>query len=114
VQRDEVLKPQILRVSCENFGVYGVRRVWRRLLPEGFEVVRSTVSRLMKAMGLKGVVRGKPHRTAFSDKSAACPLDRVNRSFKAPAPNVFWVSDFTVSGVPWPFGSAETKRSAPV
>ena len=44
---------------------------------------------------MKGVVRGKPHRTAFSDKSAACPLDRVNRSFKAPAPNVFWVSDFT-------------------
>ncbi len=95
MQRDEVLKPQVLRVSCENFRVYGVRRVWRRLLPEGFEVARCTVSRLMKAMGLKGVVRGKPHRTAFSDKSAACPLDRVNRSFEAPAPNVFWVSDFT-------------------
>ena len=88
MQRDEVLKPQVLRVSCENFRVYGVRRVWRRLLPEGLEVVRCTVSRLMKAMGLKGVVRGKPHRTTFSNKAAPCPLDRVNRNFKAPAPNV--------------------------
>ena len=49
----------------------------------------------MKAMGLKGVVRGKPRRTTFSDKSAPCPLDLVNRQFKAPAPNVLWVSDFT-------------------
>jgi transposase InsO family protein len=37
----------------------------------------------------------KPHRTAFSDKTAPCPLDRVNRQFRAPRPNVLWVSDFT-------------------
>ena len=42
-----------------------------------------------------GVIRGKPHRTTFSDKSAPCPLDRVNRIFKAPAPNTLWGSDFT-------------------
>jgi putative transposase len=87
-QRDEALKPQILRVFSENFRVYGVRKVWRQLLREGFEVARCTVSRLMKAMGLKGVVRGKPHRTTFSNKAAPCPLDRVNRNFKGPAPNV--------------------------
>jgi len=34
-------------------------------------------------------------RTPISDKTAPCPLDRVNRDFKAPAPNRLWVSDFT-------------------
>ena len=95
VQRDEALKPEIQRVFDENFGVYGVRKVWKQLSREGFEIARCTVSRLMKIMGLKGVIRGKPHRTTFSDKAAPCPLDRVNRDFKAPAPNRLWVSDFT-------------------
>ena len=34
-------------------------------------------------------------RTTISDKAAPCPLDRVNRQFQAPHPNVLWVSDFT-------------------
>jgi transposase InsO family protein len=34
-------------------------------------------------------------KTTISDKAAPCPLDRVNRQFKAPAPNMLWVSDFT-------------------
>jgi transposase InsO family protein len=49
----------------------------------------------MKALSLQGIIRCKPHRTTYSDKSAPCPLDRVNRNFKAEAPNVLWVSDFT-------------------
>ena len=52
-------------------------------------------SRLMRAMGLQGIIRGKPVKTTFPDKSAPSPLDRVNRQFKAPAPNRLWVSDFT-------------------
>ncbi len=88
VQRDEALKPRILRVFSENFQVYDLRKVWRQLLRDGFEVARCTVSRLMKAMGLRGVVRGNPHRTTFSDKAAPCPLDRVNRNFKGPEANV--------------------------
>ena len=42
-----------------NFAVYGVRKVWRQLGREGIEVARCTVARLMREMGLKGVVRGK-------------------------------------------------------
>ena len=95
LRRDEALKPQILRVFNENFQVYGARKVWRQLQREGFTVARCTVERLMDTMGLQGVIRGKPHRTTFSDKAAPCPLDRVNRDFKAPAPNRLWVSDFT-------------------
>ncbi len=94
-KRDEVLKSEIRRVFEENFRVYGVRKLWRQLGREGLVVARCTVARLMKAMGLQGAVRGKPVRTTISDKGAPCPLDRVNRQFRAPQPNVLWVSDFT-------------------
>ncbi|MEG8223609.1 IS3 family transposase [Sphingomonas sp. HH69] len=95
VKRDKALKPEILRVFAENFGVYGVRKVWRQMKREGFEVARCTVERLMRDLGLQGVIRGKPVRTTISDKAASCPLDQVNRQFHAPAPNMLWVSDFT-------------------
>jgi putative transposase len=95
VQRDAVLGMEIRRVFDENFQVYGVRKVWRQLVREGQDVARCTVARLMKTMGLQGVIRGRRVRTTISDKAAPCPLDRVNRQFKAPRPNVLWVSDFT-------------------
>ena len=95
VRRDAVLCGEIRRVWSENFGVYGVRKVWRQLGREGIGVARCTVARLMRHMGLQGIVRGKSVRTTISDKAAPCPLDRVNRDFKAPAPNRLWVSDFT-------------------
>jgi len=82
-------------VFAENLNVYGVRKVWRQLQREGVPVARCTVARLMRDMGLAGVIRGKPVRTTMSDKAAPCPLDRVNRQFRAPAPNMLWVSDFT-------------------
>jgi putative transposase len=94
-QRDLALKPEILRVHAENFGVYGVRKVWRQMRREGFEIARCTVERLMRELGLQGVIRGKPVRTTVSDKAALCPLDQVNRQFHAPAPNKLWVADFT-------------------
>ena len=94
-RRDAALAVEIRRVFEANFHVYGVRKVWRQLGREGIAVARCTVERLMRAMGLQGAVRGKPVRTTVSDKAAPCPLDRVNRQFKAPRPNALWVSDFT-------------------
>ena len=94
-KRDEALKVEVRRVFEENFAVYGVRKVWRQLRREGFDVARCTVERLMREMGLAGAIRGKPVRTTRSDKTAPCPLDRVNRRFQPPAPNRLWVSDFT-------------------
>jgi len=94
-QRDEVLKPEVMRVFEENFGVYGVRKVWRQMQREGLDIARCSVARLMRDLGLQGVIRGKPVRTTISDKAAPCPLDHVNRQFHAPAPNRLWVSDFT-------------------
>ena len=94
-QRDEKLLPEIERVWNENFRVYGVRKVWRQLRREGFAVARCTVERLMKRLGLRGVVRGKSVRTTISDANAPCPFDHVRRQFKADRPNALWVSDFT-------------------
>ena len=94
-QRDAALMPDIARVFEENFRVYGVRKVWRQLKREGHDLARCTVARLMRSMGLQGVIRGRPVRTTISDKAAPCPLDHVNRQFKAPRPNALWVSDFT-------------------
>jgi transposase InsO family protein len=94
-KRDMALQPEIARVFAENFEVYGVRKVWRQMVRERFDVARCTVERLMRGMGLQGVIRGKPVRTTVQDKAAPCPLDHVNRVFHAPAPNVLWVSDFT-------------------
>ena len=89
------LRPEIARVWEQNYKVYGVRKVWRQIKREGLDVARCTVARLMSDMGLEGVIRGRKHRTTIPDKYQPCPLDKVNRQFKAPAPNMLWVSDFT-------------------
>ena len=94
-KRDKTLRPEIERVWEQNYKVYGVRKVWHQMRREGFDIARCTVARLMNDMGLEGVIRGKKHRTTIPDKSQPCPLDKVNRQFKAPAPNMLWVSDFT-------------------
>ena len=86
---------QIRRVHEANFGVYGARKVWRQLAREGIVVARCTVERLMRQMGLRGAVRGKETRTTIADEATPCPADKVNRQFRAPHPNVLWVSDFT-------------------
>jgi putative transposase len=94
-KRDAIRKIEIRRVFAENFDVYGVRKVWRQLRREGEDIARCAVERLMRSMGLQGVIRGKPVKTTISDKAAPCPLDHVNRQFRAPRPNALWVSDFT-------------------
>ena len=94
-RRDAALKIEVRRVFKENFSVYGVRKVWRQLRREGFDIARCTVARLMRDLGLQGVIRGRPVRTTVSDKAAPCPLDLVNRQFHSPRPNALWLSDFT-------------------
>lgn len=94
-KRDAKLQLEIQRVWDENYQVYGVRKVWRQMNRKGIAVARCTVARLMSDMGLAGAVRGKPMKTTVSNPVAACPTDKVNRQFHAPAPNRLWLSDFT-------------------
>ena len=75
--------------------VYGADKVWQQMNRERIAVARCTVERLMKQLGLRGVMRGKRVRTTVPDAIAPRPLDRVNRQFRAARPNQLWVSDFT-------------------
>ena len=94
-RRDEDLSSEIRRVFEENLRVYGVRKVWRQLLREGIRVARCTVARLMREMGIRGVVRGRRIRTTVPAEASERPLDLVERDFAAQAPNHLWVSDLT-------------------
>ncbi|WP_147061306.1 IS3 family transposase [Kozakia baliensis] len=94
-QKDKERCDDIRRVWNDNFCVYGARKVWHQLRREGLDVARCTVERLMRRMGLKGVIRGKGVRTTRPDPQRPCPQDLVQRQFHAPAPNRLWVSDFT-------------------
>ena len=93
--RDEALKPEIQRVWEENFRVYGAHKVWTQFNREGLRVARCTVERLMKALGLRGVVRGKTFKTTIPDELADRRQDHVNRTFTVSRPNALWVADLT-------------------
>lgn len=94
-RRDAQMKAHIQQVWEDNFGVYGARKVWRQLLRDGVRVARCTIERLMKAIGLQGVRRGRVIRTTRRDESAPFPLDRVKRLFRVQRPDALWVADFT-------------------
>jgi transposase InsO family protein len=95
-RRDEGLCEHVRRVWQENREVYGVRKVWKQLRREGQAVARCTVARLMRRLGLAGVVRGRKFRvTTIPDSAAARPPDLVTRQFKAVRPNQLWVADLT-------------------
>jgi putative transposase len=95
-QRDEVLKGAMRRVWDEHRQVYGADQVWAQLNREGTAVARCTVERLMRELGRRGVVRGKPRvRTTVGADARDRPLDLVARQFRAPAPNRLWVADLT-------------------
>jgi len=95
-RRDEQLKVEIARVHRENFGVYGIEKVWRQLNREGVKVGRDRVARLMNDLELEGVVRGKRKRiTTLPAEVTQRPADLVERDFTAAAPNTKWVADLT-------------------
>jgi hypothetical protein len=60
-KRDELLRREVKRVWDQNVKVkvHGVRKVWRHMRREGFDTARCTVVRLMRQLGIQGVVRGK-------------------------------------------------------
>ncbi len=94
-KRDAELREHIQRVWDENRQVYGARKVWLQLRREKIDVARCTVERLMRAMGLQGVRRGRKLKTTIPDDTAIRPADLVNREFVATRPNELWVADLT-------------------
>ena len=94
-KQDAQDREDIMCVWQTNRGLYGARKVWHALRREGKDIARCTVERLMKSMGLQGVVRGRQVITTHPDTLRPCPDDKVNRQFIADRPNQLWVSDFT-------------------
>ena len=71
------------------------RKVWRQLQREDTTVARCTVERLMRELGLQGVIRGRKCKTTVPDETAVRPLDLVDRNFTATRPNQLWVAHLT-------------------
>lgn len=95
-QRDDVLQAIIRRIWNENQQVYGPRKVWKQMGREKLHAARCRVRRLMRAMGLRGAVRGPAWMTTTQSRTdAPAPADLVERNFTATRPNQLWVSDFT-------------------
>jgi putative transposase len=93
--RDTELEAHVARVHAAHYGVYGARKVWLQLNRKGVEVAHCTVERLMRRLGLRGVVRGKVKRTMIGDRTAWLPQDLVQRRFAPLAPDRLWVADLT-------------------
>ena len=89
------MRARIRRVHDASFGLHGRRKARHQLRREGMAAARCNVERLMSAMALAGVRRGKKTVTTVSDPKAACLLDKVNREFRVSRPNALWVVDFT-------------------
>ncbi|MBS1301796.1 IS3 family transposase, partial [Loktanella sp. SALINAS62] len=53
----------------ENRKLYGARKIWHVLLRDNQQIARCTVERLMRNLGIKGVVRGKKVVTTNPDTS---------------------------------------------
>jgi hypothetical protein len=71
-------------VLGDNCAVHGVRKVWRQMMREGSPLASCTVERLVREIGLTGVIRGRPARTTGRaqignlQSLGGCPL-RVSR-----------------------------------
>jgi len=85
----------ILDIWEDNYQVYGYRKIWHALLRNGVDVARCTVARLMKCLKIEGIRRSKRVKTTQPGLPNTCPLDLVNRDFRADQPNELWVADCT-------------------
>ena len=93
--RDVALAEHISEVHAENYGVYGVRKMWRTLRRQGIDIGREQTARLMRMAGVAGKGKGGSPITTRKPKGPDLRPDLVNREFKAQKPNRLWVADIT-------------------
>ncbi|GAA2592216.1 hypothetical protein GCM10010435_83660 [Winogradskya consettensis] len=94
-RRDEQLTATIEQIHEDNYSVYGARKVWHELHRQGAPAARCTVERLMRAAGLRGLLRDRSPRTTRPAPETGRPHDLVKRDFTAEHPNQLWVADLT-------------------
>ena len=93
--RDEELIPLVTAAWEDSSRTYGARRIARALARAGHRVARCTVERLMRELGIEGVIRGQRRRTTIPEPAAPRPPDLVNRRFTAERPNQLWLANLT-------------------
>ena len=81
------------RIHEDSRATYGMPRVHAELVAGGCRVGRKRVARLMRKSGLAGVSRRRGTRTTRGDRRQRAAPDRVQRQFRADAPNRTWVAD---------------------
>jgi len=87
----DVPDPVTGRLPRERF--YGRRKMAKLLARHGVQAGVEKIGRLMRAAGMKGLVRGRRIVTTRNTKPTAGDL--LNRDFDTDAPNKVWVSDLT-------------------
>ena len=94
--RDKYLEEQdmIKYIFTANRGTYGYRRVRLELSKFGYNLNHKTVSRLMKQLGFKSLIRIKKYKSYRGNMNEASP-NILNREFKSTKPNEKWVTDVT-------------------
>ncbi|MFE5948539.1 IS3 family transposase [Streptomyces sp. NPDC056480] len=93
--RDENLIPLVTAVWEDSGRTYGARRITRALVRSGHRVARCTAERLMRELGIEGVIRGRRRRTTIPEPAAPRPPDLVSRQFEAERPNQLRLADLT-------------------
>ncbi|WP_174775561.1 IS3 family transposase [Corynebacterium flavescens] len=93
--RDGVLVERISAVHRDNYGVYGVRKMWHALRREGIDIGREQTARLMRLAGVSGKGKGGSPITTRKANVPDLRPDLVEREFKAQGPNKLWVADIT-------------------
>lgn len=93
--KDQLLIPELVKIHEENYGVYGVRKMWHAMRRAGWSIGRDQTYRLMKIAGVAGAHRGREPVTTRAATVVDDRPDLVNRDFTATSPNRLWVADFT-------------------
>ncbi|WKS31417.1 IS3 family transposase [Corynebacterium propinquum] len=93
--RDAALVERITEVHKQNYGVYGIRKMWHALRREGIDIGREQTARLMRLAGVSGKGKGRSPVTTHKPKRPDTRPDLVGREFRACGPNRLWVADIT-------------------
>ncbi|MFR9837264.1 IS3 family transposase, partial [Corynebacterium striatum] len=89
------LVERITEVHKQNYGVYGIRKMWHALRREGIDIGREQTARLMSLAGVSGKGKGRSPVTTYKPKGPDTRPDLVGREFQACGPNRLWVADIT-------------------
>ncbi|MGV0332156.1 IS3 family transposase [Corynebacterium macginleyi] len=72
--RDAVLVERISAIHRDNYGVYGVRKMWHALHRDGIDVGREQTARLMRLAGVSGKGKsGSPITTRTPQRAGSAP-----------------------------------------